>query len=103
MKFKDNVWGIMEDVGKPNMADFFPLLRKLDPQGIRRRLTKYFQETVVYFSRMIDQRLESRRGHEYIITNDMLDTLIDISEERNEDLDKTQVEHLIVVSLLCCS
>ncbi|KAK9934359.1 hypothetical protein M0R45_021506 [Rubus argutus] len=95
-KIKDNVCGIMEDVGKPNMADFFPLLRTLDPQGIRRRLTKYFLETVVYFSRMIDQRLESRRGHEYITTNDMLDTLIDISEERNEDLDKTQVEHLIV-------
>ncbi|PRQ39955.1 putative geraniol 8-hydroxylase [Rosa chinensis] len=39
-KFKENVRGTMEDVGKPNMVDFFPLLRKLDPQGIRRRVTK---------------------------------------------------------------
>ncbi|PRQ39881.1 putative geraniol 8-hydroxylase [Rosa chinensis] len=55
----------MEDVEKPNLADFSPVLRKLDPQGIRRHLANYFQKTVVYFDHLINQRLDSRRrGHE---------------------------------------
>ncbi|XP_050375298.1 geraniol 8-hydroxylase-like [Argentina anserina] len=98
-KFRDNVCGIMTNVGKPNLADCFPMLSKLDPQGIRRRLASYFQKTVEYFDYLINQRLDSRRnGHEYITRNDMLDTLLNISEdpERNEDLDMTQVQHLIV-------
>ncbi|KAM5568245.1 geraniol 8-hydroxylase [Rosa sericea] len=95
-KFKDNIRGMMEDAGKPNLVDFFPLLRKLDPQGIRRRLTKYILETVVYFKGMIDQRLESRKGKHYVTSNDMLDILINISEEGNEDMDETQIEHFIL-------
>ncbi|KAH9697251.1 cytochrome P450 family 76 subfamily C polypeptide 7 [Citrus sinensis] len=40
-KFKDTVWGIMEEAGKPNLSDHFPLLKMLDLQGIRRRNTLY--------------------------------------------------------------
>ncbi|PQQ17149.1 geraniol 8-hydroxylase [Prunus yedoensis var. nudiflora] len=36
-EFKETVWGSMEEAGKTNWADFFPVLRKIDPQGIRRR------------------------------------------------------------------
>ncbi|KAK8577651.1 hypothetical protein V6N13_027918 [Hibiscus sabdariffa] len=32
-EFRRTVWGIMEEAGKPNLADYFPLLRKIDPQG----------------------------------------------------------------------
>ncbi|KAK2635223.1 hypothetical protein Ddye_030015 [Dipteronia dyeriana] len=35
-EFKKLVWGIMEEAGKPNLNDYFPILRKIDPQGIRR-------------------------------------------------------------------
>ncbi|KAK8495831.1 hypothetical protein V6N13_026300 [Hibiscus sabdariffa] len=41
-EFKRTVWGIMEEAGKPNLADYFPLLRKIDPQGTRRRMTVHF-------------------------------------------------------------
>ncbi|XP_050375299.1 geraniol 8-hydroxylase-like [Argentina anserina] len=95
-KFKDNFAGIMENVGKPNLVDYFPLLRKLDPQGIKRHLTKYFRETVVFFNGMIDQRLESRKRHQYVTSCDMLDILLNISEEGNEDMDETQVKHLLL-------
>ncbi|KAH9657651.1 cytochrome P450 family 76 subfamily C polypeptide 7 [Citrus sinensis] len=40
-EFKDTVWGIMEEAGKPNLSDHFPLLKMLDLQGIRRRNTLY--------------------------------------------------------------
>ncbi|PQQ16309.1 geraniol 8-hydroxylase-like [Prunus yedoensis var. nudiflora] len=37
-EFKETVSGLMEEAGKPNWGVFFPVLRKIDPQGIRRRI-----------------------------------------------------------------
>ncbi|KAL6190555.1 hypothetical protein ACLB2K_036949 [Fragaria x ananassa] len=95
-EFKKTVWGMMEEIGKPNLADYFPLLRMLDPQGIRRRLTYYFQKTVDIFDQMIYQRMESRRGDNYITTNDMLDILLNISEDKKEDIDMPETQHLFL-------
>ncbi|KHG25715.1 7-ethoxycoumarin O-deethylase [Gossypium arboreum] len=33
-EFKKTVRGMMDEVGTPNLADFFPFLRKIDPQGV---------------------------------------------------------------------
>ncbi|PRQ39956.1 putative geraniol 8-hydroxylase [Rosa chinensis] len=95
-EFKETFWGIMEEVGKPNLVDYFPLLRKLDPQGINRRATNYFRKTILIFDRIIHQRLESRKGGNYITTNDMLDTLLNISEVKREDMDIPDTQHLFV-------
>ncbi|PRQ19602.1 putative geraniol 8-hydroxylase [Rosa chinensis] len=95
-EFKETVWGMMEEIGKPNLADYFPFLRKLDPQGIRRRLTHHFQITVDMFDRMIHQRLESRKRDGYISTNDMLDTLLNINEDKMEDMDMPETQHLFL-------
>ncbi|KAL8130466.1 hypothetical protein V2J09_019621 [Rumex salicifolius] len=38
-EFRDVVWGIMECLGKPNLADFFPVLSYFDPHGIRREIS----------------------------------------------------------------
>lgn len=97
-EFKETVWSVMEDAGKPNLSDYFPLLRKLDPQGIRRRLTYHFRKMILIFDRMIHHRLESRKGDNYITTNDMLDTLLNISEEKKEDMDIIETQHLFLVS-----
>ncbi|XVE64955.1 hypothetical protein DITRI_Ditri07aG0143000 [Diplodiscus trichospermus] len=39
-EFRKTVWGIMEEAGKPNLADYFPTLRKIDPQGNIEELNK---------------------------------------------------------------
>ncbi|MED6224668.1 hypothetical protein PIB30_086318 [Stylosanthes scabra] len=31
-EFKDIIWGAMEEAGRPNVMDFFPIFRLLDPQ-----------------------------------------------------------------------
>ncbi|GMJ07397.1 cytochrome P450, family 76, subfamily C, polypeptide 1 [Hibiscus trionum] len=43
-ELKKTVWDINHDAGIPNLADYFPLLRKIDPQGIRRRMTVHFDK-----------------------------------------------------------
>lgn len=92
---------MMEDLGKPNLADYFPLLRKFDPQGIKRRTTIYFRKMFYLFDNIIDQRLRIRGLSGFEKNNDILDTLIDmmvIGEEKREDdqLDRTTVEHLLL-------
>ncbi|XP_034201393.1 geraniol 8-hydroxylase-like [Prunus dulcis] len=94
-EFKETVWGLMEGAGSPNVGDFFPVLRKIDPQGIRRRMIKHFNKMEQLFDRMISQRLASRKAHDYVKTNDMLDTLLNISEANSEDMDKTKIQHLL--------
>ncbi|XP_050375163.1 geraniol 8-hydroxylase-like [Argentina anserina] len=95
-EFKKTIWGIMEEVGKPNLADYFPLLKKLDPQGITRRTAYYFEKIYSILDRMIHQRLELRRGDNYITTNDMLDSLLNISEEKMEDMDMRETQNLFM-------
>nr|XP_011457549.1 PREDICTED: geraniol 8-hydroxylase-like [Fragaria vesca subsp. vesca] len=95
-EFKETIWGIMEEAGKPNLVDFFPLLRKIDPQGINRRQTNYFKKMIDFFDRMMDQRLQSRKEDSYITTDDMLDTLLNISEVKREDMDILETQHLFL-------
>ncbi|XP_061992387.1 geraniol 8-hydroxylase-like [Rosa rugosa] len=97
-EYKEIVWGLGEEAGKPNLGDYFPVLRKLDPQGIRRRFTNHYNRILGFTESVIDQRLESRKGDDYVTTNDMLDSVISISEEKNEeDMNKPQViEHLFM-------
>ncbi|KAL5751048.1 hypothetical protein ACOSP7_025651 [Xanthoceras sorbifolium] len=94
-EFKRLVWDMMVEAGKPNLGDYFPMIRKIDPQGIRRRMTNHFGKMLELFDRMIDQRLKQREllGSE---SKDVLDTLLNIREENCEDIDKDHIKHLFV-------
>ncbi|KAM3327371.1 hypothetical protein P3S67_002497 [Capsicum chacoense] len=37
VELKDVIWGIMNELGKPNLVEFYPILEKIDLQGIRSR------------------------------------------------------------------
>ncbi|XP_023883927.1 geraniol 8-hydroxylase-like [Quercus suber] len=95
-EFKELVWNIMEEVGKPNLADYFPVLRKVDPQGIRRRMTIYFGNMIELFDSLINKRLLTRKVPDSVRNIDMLNTLLDISEESTGEFDKTQIERLFL-------
>ncbi|XP_057463307.1 geraniol 8-hydroxylase-like isoform X1 [Actinidia eriantha] len=96
-EMKKMVWGIMEEVGKPNLGDYFPVLQKIDPQGIRRRLTTYFDKVMELLDGIIHERLELKKVHGLVSSNDVLDTLLSISEDQSEDqIDQTTIEHLLL-------
>ncbi|WMV14960.1 hypothetical protein MTR67_008345 [Solanum verrucosum] len=81
---------IMVEVGKPNLVDYFPFLKKIDPQGIRRRSTDYFTKILHLMSDLIDERLKEREmGNRENI--DVLDALLDISPH---EIDRNQIEQL---------
>ncbi|CAN4079609.1 unnamed protein product [Withania somnifera] len=59
-EFKDVVWSIMEEAGKSNLADYFHVLKRMDPQGIRRRIGKHFGKLLQQIQGLINERLDQR-------------------------------------------
>ncbi|KAF5465292.1 hypothetical protein F2P56_015312 [Juglans regia] len=94
--FKTLVRHMTEAGGKPNLADYFPILRKIDPQGIRSRHKIFTGEMMQLFNQMIAVRLQLRKVPGYVTSNDMLDALLDISENNSEEIDTSRIEHLLL-------
>jgi len=92
---------IVENLGRaiatPNLEDFFPMLKMVDPQGIRRRATTYVSKLFAIFDRLIDKRLEIGDGTN---SDDMLDILLNISQEDGQKIDHKKIKHLFLVCSL---
>ncbi|QCE05683.1 cytochrome P450 76A1-like [Vigna unguiculata] len=52
---------VMEYAGKPNMADFLPFLKWLDPQGIRRKTQFHVNQAFDIAGSFINERMEKGR------------------------------------------
>ncbi|KAL8525240.1 hypothetical protein ACS0TY_014751 [Phlomoides rotata] len=57
---KETVENVTRILGAPNLADFFPLLKPFDPQGIKRQSEFYLGKMIDMFGHIINQRLQSR-------------------------------------------
>ncbi|KAK2454592.1 geraniol 8-hydroxylase [Trifolium repens] len=95
-EYKDIVENLIIAIGTPNLVDFFPLLRMVDPQGIRRISTTYAEKLLQIIDSYISKRLELRGSENYVTNNDVLDTLLNISQEDGQKMDKTQIRHLFL-------
>ncbi|CAI9110097.1 OLC1v1010063C1 [Oldenlandia corymbosa var. corymbosa] len=82
------------DAGGPNLVDYFPILRKFDPQGVRRRMTVHFRKMLDIFHALVNQRLKNRKSGGN--TMDVLDGLIALSEEHPEDIDVDLIQRLFL-------
>ncbi|KAG9441571.1 hypothetical protein H6P81_017425 [Aristolochia fimbriata] len=90
-EFKDLIWEIMEEAGKPNLVDFFPILRPIDPQGIRRGMKTKLVKLHRVFGKQIDDREISRSTSKHQRRNDFLDALLD---EENAELSRIELNAL---------
>ncbi|KAJ6795751.1 putative geraniol 8-hydroxylase [Iris pallida] len=93
--FKEVISGIMEEVGKPNLVDFFPLLSTIDPHGRRRKVTKYFKQLFGMIDDMIDDRLKlmkQQKNDTSSVSSDGCDLL--------DELLRSQLDRPILRSLL---
>ncbi|KAK7253135.1 hypothetical protein RIF29_37588 [Crotalaria pallida] len=98
-EFHELIKNIMIWTGKPNLADFFPVLRTVDPQGVRGRGGFYAGKVIDIVRDLIDQRLKMREGTGFdkMKFNDMLHTLLNISQENSlEIMDQLQIQHLVL-------
>ncbi|KAK9177380.1 hypothetical protein WN944_029402 [Citrus x changshan-huyou] len=102
-EFRDIVLGMMKEAGKPNLSDNFPLLKKLDLQGIRRRNTLHASKMFEALDRLIDQRLKKRQEPSCSASTeskDMLDTVLNIIQDKSEKIDTKHIKRLFAPSLI---
>ncbi|GAB2274056.1 hypothetical protein Dimus_008826 [Dionaea muscipula] len=95
-EFKDLVRQLSVESGTPNVADFFPVLKLIDPQGSRRRMTGLIGQFLELFTGMVKERLDMRNSSDYVPKNDVLDMLLSMYLGKSEELDLTTITHLIL-------
>nr|ACJ85856.1 unknown [Medicago truncatula]AFK36079.1 unknown [Medicago truncatula]AFK47620.1 unknown [Medicago truncatula] len=96
-EFKTIIWGIMEETGKPNISDFFPILRPLDPQGLYARMTNHMKKLCEIFDGIIEERIRSRSSKVVEVCNDVLDSLLNINiGEATSELSRSEMVHLFL-------
>ncbi|KAJ1422939.1 Cytochrome P450 [Sesbania bispinosa] len=95
-EYKNIVASLLKATGTPNLVDFFPVLKMVDPQGVRRDTTNYLTKLFHVLDSLIDERMRLREGKHYVTNNDMLDTLLDISQENIHKMDKKKIRHLLL-------
>ncbi|MCD7447399.1 hypothetical protein HAX54_028471 [Datura stramonium] len=77
---------------KPNLAGVF--LLRIDPQGIRRRVGKNFGKLLEQIEGLIDERLEQRRRLATSCSTDVLDVLLNTSNEDPQAIDRNHIQRL---------
>ncbi|XP_057445253.1 geraniol 8-hydroxylase-like [Lotus japonicus] len=95
-EFKEVIVSIMKEVGRPNLADCFPVLKVVDPHGIRRRTGSYFERLMKIFKGLVEERLKQRKESGYNTKNDMLDAMLDNAQHNGSEMYKDKIERLSV-------
>ncbi|KAL3829598.1 hypothetical protein ACJIZ3_018400 [Penstemon smallii] len=96
-EFREIVRGIMALVGKPNVADYFPILQTADPQGIFRDNKLYFEKCFEIFDEIINQRMQERGlPSDCTPKNDMLESLLDLKLKKETELSFDDIKHLLL-------
>ncbi|WCJ40507.1 Cytochrome P450 76T24 [Euphorbia peplus] len=76
LQFYDPIVGSMEQLGRPNLADYFPIFRIMDPQGIYRRTKLYYES---------------------LFKHDLLDFLVNIGQDENNfEFSRDDIKHLML-------
>ncbi|OIW17355.1 hypothetical protein TanjilG_22467 [Lupinus angustifolius] len=91
-EFKELVANIMKEIGRPNLADCFPVLKIVDPHGIRRRTGTYFWKLLNIFKSLVKERLKQRKESGYCSRKDMLDSLLNNAEDNGQQMYKDMIE-----------
>ncbi|KAL6559255.1 hypothetical protein OROHE_006624 [Orobanche hederae] len=89
----------LEWCGKPNLADFFPFLKWIDPQGIRRNTAKYLDRLIGFASGIVRERIRQRELGMEKERNDFLDALLDEGEVDDNGSDKLSLKNITIVLL----
>ncbi|XP_076935353.1 7-ethoxycoumarin O-deethylase-like [Bidens hawaiensis] len=93
--FRTAVETVMEVLGKFNIADIFPMLKPLDPQNIRRHAKEAFNWMDEMVDGFVSERLKHRES-KLPRFGDMLDSLLDYSQENESKFNLKHVKALIV-------
>ncbi|GLT64362.1 hypothetical protein SLA2020_368620 [Shorea laevis] len=99
-EFFEAVNRVMETSGYANMADYFPWLRWLDPQGLEKKMKKELGKAIEIASNLVRERIEEKKlatGEER--KKDFLDLLLEFRGNGKDELDKFS-DHEVIIFIL---
>ncbi|CAH8325326.1 unnamed protein product [Eruca vesicaria subsp. sativa] len=95
-EFHKTVFHLLEIYGKPNAGDVFRFLRFLDLQGSRKEATLCIERLFRVFQKFIDDRVAKRLSQTEASSIDMLDALLDITEQNEEEFTMNDMKHMFL-------
>ncbi|KAJ9174830.1 hypothetical protein P3X46_013431 [Hevea brasiliensis] len=88
---KTSVWA-----GKPNVADFLPFLKWLDPQGLKKNMLKDLGRAIEIIEGFVKERIEKHKPNEKK-AKDFLDTLLEFEGDGKDWQEKIPHEKIIII------
>ncbi|GAB2228591.1 hypothetical protein Droror1_Dr00022715 [Drosera rotundifolia] len=99
--FWELVAGTLDLAGISNVADYVPLLKLVDPQGIKRRTSARYEKGTRIFKEVIARRLNSKVGKvELNKHNDMLDVILNAVHENNTEVKESELPNILLELLV---
>ncbi|XP_038685664.1 iridoid oxidase-like [Tripterygium wilfordii] len=86
----------MECAVKPNLSDFLPFLKRLDPQGIMKNMEQHLGRAVNMVERFVEERMEEYKSGRENKKQDFLDVLL---ENGGDGKDKISGHSLVILVL----
>ncbi|CAK9161835.1 unnamed protein product [Ilex paraguariensis] len=91
---------VMEWAGKPNVADFLPFLKWLDPMRIKRNMVRDMGECMKIISGVVKERVEEKQSGREKMGKDLLDVLMEYEGDEKEGLGKISERNVIIIILV---
>ncbi|KAK8645330.1 hypothetical protein V6N13_119166 [Hibiscus sabdariffa] len=84
---KERFWELIKLVGTPNFSDLIPILKPLDPQGLKRRANRVFGKLDAFYDKLIAERNAEKKQAQLHNTPykkmDMLEVLLSYERRRS--------------------
>ncbi|CAA2996947.1 cytochrome P450 76A1-like [Olea europaea subsp. europaea] len=98
-EFFDCMNVILELAGTPNIADFFPALKLIDPLGMKRNMTRNMTRTMKISSKFVQERLDNRKAGKFQEKKDFLDVLLEYEGDGKDGPDR-MTEHNVNIVIM---
>ncbi|VVB06454.1 unnamed protein product [Arabis nemorensis] len=97
LQFQDSLFSIMEIMGKPNIANYFPSLEFLDLQGNKQKMKVCSERLFRALQGLINDRIVeiSLPGPRDGFSIDLLDSLIDLVREERSEVNMNDIKHFL--------
>ncbi|KAI7996747.1 Iridoid oxidase [Camellia lanceoleosa] len=100
-EFSDSMSKVMCLAAMPNLADSFPILKWVDPQGIKRSMKRELEKPMKIAARFVEERvLERESGRKEKSKKDFLDLLLDYEGDGREDPHKISEKNVKIIILV---
>ncbi|KAJ4827741.1 hypothetical protein Tsubulata_051003 [Turnera subulata] len=83
-RLKKVISKMVECAATPNMADFYPILAGLDPQGLHRNVSKHYKELCASWESLVNERRERLGHHHGASKTDFLDVFLANGFDNNQ-------------------